>query len=96
MVPALSRQLKREVQAERADQLFRLTEPYRAKFAGVDVVEDLVEGPAAGGLVAAGGEAALLVVGRRRRHVPFGLRIGSVTHAAVHHAPCPVAVVAHD
>lgn len=96
MVPGLSRQLKRELQADRAEELSKLTEPYRAKFGGVDVVEDLVEGAVVDGLVTAAEEAALLVVGRRRRHVPFGVRIGPVTHAVVHHAPCAVAVVAHD
>ncbi|MEU7642123.1 universal stress protein, partial [Streptomyces sp. NPDC039016] len=38
--------------------------------------------------------AQLLIVGRRHlgRAVP---RIGHVVHAAVHHAPCPVAIVPH-
>lgn len=96
MVPGLSRQLKRELQADKAEELSKLTAPYRAKFGGVDVVEDLVEGAVVDGLAAAAQQAALLVVGRRRRHVPFGVRIGPVTHAAVHHVPCAVAVVAHD
>lgn len=37
--------------------------------------------------------AALLVVGRRVRESGFGVHVGPVTHAVVHHAPCPVAVV---
>ncbi|NDZ98224.1 universal stress protein, partial [Streptomyces sp. SID10116] len=36
-----------------------------------------------------------LVVGRRARRAPVGARIGSVAHAVLHHAPCPVAVVPH-
>lgn len=35
-------------------------------------------------------------VGRRVRRSPVGTRIGSVGHAALHHAPCPVAVVPHE
>ncbi|MFD8078415.1 universal stress protein [Streptomyces sp. NPDC059718] len=38
-------------------------------------------------------DADLLVVGARRRDSPFGLQLGPVNHAMLHHAPCPVAVV---
>ncbi|MEV5437504.1 universal stress protein [Streptomyces sp. NPDC052682] len=34
--------------------------------------------------------------GRRVRRSPFGIHIGPVTHAVVHHATAPVAVVPHD
>lgn len=95
-VPAFSPQLKRELHSERAAEFSALVGPYRAKFDGVRVIEDLAEGWVADGLVAAGAAAGLLVVGRRRRHTPLGARIGAVTHAVVHHASCPVAVVAHD
>ncbi|MFF8309972.1 universal stress protein [Streptomyces lydicus] len=40
--------------------------------------------------------AALLAVGRRRHHPFLAPRVGPVAHAAIHHATCPVAVVAHD
>jgi nucleotide-binding universal stress UspA family protein len=40
--------------------------------------------------------AQLMVVGRRVRHSAVGGRIGSVAHAVIHHAPCPVAVVPHS
>jgi nucleotide-binding universal stress UspA family protein len=40
--------------------------------------------------------AQLMVVGRRVRHSAVGGRIGSVAHAVMHHAPCPVAVVPHS
>ncbi|MFC4466919.1 universal stress protein, partial [Streptomyces xiangluensis] len=40
--------------------------------------------------------ASLVVVGRRIRRNPFGTHIGPVTHAVLHHATAPVAVVAHD
>ncbi|MEU3192890.1 hypothetical protein ABZ686_20140 [Streptomyces sp. NPDC006992] len=35
------------------------------------------------------------MTGRRTRGHPFPTRIGPVTHAALHHAACPVAVVPH-
>ncbi|WP_308216795.1 universal stress protein [Streptomyces fragilis] len=41
-------------------------------------------------------DAGLLVVGRRETGHRVGARIGSVAHAALHHAGCPVAVVPHD
>ncbi|WP_183091321.1 universal stress protein [Streptomyces radicis] len=39
------------------------------------------------------GSADLLVVGVRDRHGEDGLRLGLISHALVHTAPCPVAVV---
>ncbi|WP_229819889.1 universal stress protein [Streptomyces abikoensis] len=55
---------------------------------------------AAGGavlrVVEAGKDAQLLVVGRRMHRPAFGAHIGPVTHAAVHHTGCPVAVVPHS
>ncbi|MFD0069820.1 universal stress protein, partial [Streptomyces sp. NPDC127574] len=38
----------------------------------------------------------LMVVGRRVERSAVGGRIGSVAHAVMHHAPCPVAVVPHS
>lgn len=95
-VPAFSPDLKRRLHAEKAAKFAALVDPFRARFEHIHVIDDLVEGPVAERLVAAGSRAGLLVVGRRRRHAPLGVRIGSATHGAVHHADCPVAVVAHD
>ncbi|MCZ0972165.1 universal stress protein [Streptomyces albulus] len=51
--------------------------------------------PGAGGAADAA-DAALLVVGRRHKlHFPAP-KIGHVVQAAVHHAPCPVAIVPHE
>lgn len=52
-----------------------------------------VEGPARQALLDAAAEADLLIVGARRRLGHPGLQLGLVNHAALHHAPCPVAVV---
>ncbi|MDX3236921.1 universal stress protein [Streptomyces sp. ME03-5709C] len=51
------------------------------------------EGHARKILLATLDNADLLVVGARRRSNPFGLQLGPVNHALLHHAPCPVAVV---
>lgn len=69
--------------------------PWRDRFPDVPVVEHVEMGSGGQVLLAAAAGARLLVVGRRTRHSPIGTRIGSVAHAALHHAPCPVAVVPH-
>ncbi len=51
---------------------------------------------APGRLLSLADRAQLMVVGRRAHHSAVGARIGSATHAVMHHAPCPVAVVPHS
>ncbi|MFJ2263729.1 universal stress protein [Streptomyces sp. NPDC087844] len=60
---------------------------------GVELRRHTVEGPARKVLLDASADADLLVVGARRRHGHFGLQIGRVAHAVLHHSGCPVAVV---
>ncbi|MFF3311473.1 universal stress protein [Streptomyces sp. NPDC002952] len=69
--------------------------PWRDRFPDVPVIEHVEMGSGGQVLLAAAAEARLVVVGRRVRHSPIGTHIGSVAHAALHHAPCPVAVVPH-
>ncbi|GAA3039312.1 universal stress protein [Streptomyces glomeratus] len=69
--------------------------PWCEKFPRVLVTETVAEGRAAAELVHASACASLLVVGRRTRNTRLGPHIGSVTHAVLHHARCPVAVVPH-
>lgn len=59
----------------------------------VDIHRLVVEGPARNVLLDRSAGADLLVVGARRRHGHFGLQLGRVPHALLHHAACPVAVV---
>jgi nucleotide-binding universal stress UspA family protein len=66
------------------------------KYADVEVVETVTEGRAQSALVRAASGASLLVVGRRTTERPTGPRTGPVTHAVIHHAGCPVAVVPHQ
>ncbi|MFE7210243.1 universal stress protein [Streptomyces sp. NPDC001698] len=93
-VPADAELLTSPAVAEAA----RLTEalcPWRRKYPDVEVAEVSRPGSAAEQLVDASREASLVVVGRRERRNPLGARIGHVTHAVLHHAAAPVAVVAH-
>ncbi|WP_431676621.1 universal stress protein [Kitasatospora sp. KL5] len=61
----------------------------------VDLVAETRLGGAAHAVVAASAGADLVVVGRRDRHHPVGIRLGSVAHAVLHHSAAPVAVVPH-
>ncbi|WP_073952120.1 universal stress protein [Streptomyces kebangsaanensis] len=69
--------------------------PWREKYPGVAVRTDVMLLHPAEALLNASRGAALLVVGRRTDpRAPEG-RLGPVTHAVLHHARCPVAVVPH-
>lgn len=63
--------------------------------ADLDVHRRTVEGHARRLPVDASHEADLLIVGARRREGHFGLQLGRVAHAALHHSACAVAVVPH-
>ncbi|GHA86521.1 universal stress protein [Streptomyces termitum] len=67
--------------------------PWRERYPYVPVTEHVELGSAGQVLLTTSGAAQLLVVGRRARRGALGQRIGSVAHAALHLAPCPVAVV---
>ncbi|WP_306322040.1 MULTISPECIES: universal stress protein [unclassified Streptomyces] len=67
--------------------------PWRERFPDVAVREHVEIGSAGQVLLSVASDAQLLVVGRRARRTAIGSRIGSVAHAVLHHAPCPVAVV---
>lgn len=70
--------------------------PWREKYPDVRVDEEVVMESPASALLHSSANTKLLVVGRRHaEHRPFA-RIGHVVQAAVHHAPCPVAIVPHD
>ncbi|WP_405787279.1 universal stress protein [Streptomyces sp. NBC_00029] len=78
-----------------ASALTDVLRSWRGKFPQVEVKEQCLVGRPAGHLVEASKEASLLVVGRRIRRAAVGAHIGPVTHAVLHHATTPVAVVPH-
>ncbi|WP_327394403.1 universal stress protein [Streptomyces phaeochromogenes] len=67
--------------------------PWEERFPQVRVTQHVEMGSAGEVLLTAAAPAQLLVVGRRAHRSAVGARVGSVAHAAMHHAPCPVAVV---
>ncbi|WP_329267810.1 universal stress protein [Streptomyces sp. NBC_01451] len=69
---------------------------WRDKYPEIEVTETVAEGRAQSVLVRAATGASLLVVGHRLAERPLGPRTGPVTHAAIRHVGCPVAVVPHD
>ncbi|GGZ20571.1 universal stress protein [Streptomyces poonensis] len=88
--------LHAEAARQWAAELTDVLRPWRQKYPDVEVVEVSRTGSPAARIVDAAREASLVVVGRRIRRSPFGVHIGSVTHAVLHHSSAPVAVVAHD
>ncbi|MFG1664585.1 universal stress protein [Streptomyces sp. Y7] len=76
--------------------LTEVMRPWRKKFPEVEVTEESHYGTPGSHLVDASREASLVVVGRRIRRGPLGAHIGPVTHAVLHHAVAPVAVVPHN
>lgn len=76
---------------EEARLLAETVAGWRGKYPDVELVEETVHGAPARTLVGASARAGLLVVGARRPHRHGGF--GSVAHAVLHHAHCPVAVV---
>ncbi len=84
---------------ERAEEWLRflsaVLQVWRDKYPDVEVVETVAEGKPAGALLKAAFDARLLVVGHRIPGRPALPRTGPVTHAMIHQARCPLAVVPH-
>ncbi|QOV33732.1 universal stress protein [Streptomyces ferrugineus] len=93
---AAAAKARRAVGAAAARTLASVLGRWREKFPTVEVVELAEEGSAAQRLLHATEDAGLLVVGRRVRPSRLGTHTGPVAHAAIHHARCPVAVIAHE
>ncbi|CAL9345443.1 Universal stress protein [Streptomyces sp. enrichment culture] len=89
-------QFHAELGRQEAAALAEVLRPWREKYPDVEVVEQSRSGSPSRQVIDASREASLVVVGRRIRRRPFGVHIGPVTHAVLHHAAAPVAVVAHD
>ncbi len=85
-----------DIEAQERARLADSLAPWREKFPDVPVVEQVAAGPAAQVLLPAAARGCLTVVGRRRHPSHLTWKLGPVAHAALHHVPCPVAVVPHD
>jgi nucleotide-binding universal stress UspA family protein len=82
-----------EFQGEELRLLAESLAGWREKFPDVDVRQVLVHREAVEALVIASTGAELIVVGTRGRGGFRSLLLGSVSHAVLHHARCPVAIV---
>lgn len=67
--------------------------PWREKYPEVAVQEVTTRDDPRTGLLDSSGRAQLVVIGSRGRGGFTGLRLGSTSHAMIHHAACPVLVV---
>ncbi|MFD6968949.1 universal stress protein [Streptomyces sp. NPDC059949] len=94
--PALDPGVRAEIADGLAATLRELLSPWEEKYPRLAVDARTVIGQPAIQILDAAAGAALVVVGRRIRRPALGTRIGPITHAVMHHALSPVAVVAHD
>lgn len=81
------------VMAEEERTLMECLAGRREKYPDVEVVHEVVHDRPVRALTGASARADLLVVGTRGRGGFTGLMLGSVSHAMLHHAHCPLAVV---
>ncbi|MES4909165.1 MULTISPECIES: universal stress protein [unclassified Streptomyces] len=84
-----------EERARRAGELLdeALGGASAAALSPVPVAHRVVEASPRKALLDASAHSDLLVVGARRRQGHFGMQLGLVNHAVLHHAQCPVAVI---
>lgn len=86
-----------DLQAIARDNLDSALDGWQARYPDVVTERVLLDGEVAPGLLEEAAGARLLVGGRRtRKHLRFPTPIGPVTHALMHHAIAPVAVVPHE
>lgn len=89
-------QLVEDLSEEKTEAVRKVLLPWREKYPHIDVSCQANVGRQARTLLTAAADASLVVVGRRIRRSRYGTYIGSVTHAVLHHADSPVAVVPHE
>ncbi|WP_030648550.1 MULTISPECIES: universal stress protein [Streptomyces] len=94
--PALDPGVQQEMAHGITTALDEMISPWHEKYAALQVDSRATIGQPAIQILDAASTAALVVVGRRIRHSAFGTHIGPITHAVMHHAVAPVAVIAHE
>lgn len=82
-----------DVRADESRVLAEALAGWQEQFPGVVVQRGLPLGGSRKALIEASDSAQLVVVGSRGRGGFTGLLLGSVSHAVLHHAACPVALV---
>jgi nucleotide-binding universal stress UspA family protein len=82
----------RQALAASQDRLAEAVAPWRGRYPDVRVIEETPPGHPVDELIKRSGRADLLVAGSHRYGA--GPHIGSVSHGLIHHADCPVAVIA--
>jgi nucleotide-binding universal stress UspA family protein len=91
---ALEAGLGREMYEDAARQMLTdAVAPWRDRYRDVLVRQQTTQGGAAPALLTAAERAAMLVVGTRGHGGFAGLLLGCTSHALLHHATCPVAVI---
>lgn len=90
--PYVVEDMTKDVQRELGEALAL----WREKYPDVRVDERVELVSPAQALLRDAEAAGLLVVGRRHKRHLLAPRIGHMVQAAVHHAPCPVAVIPHE
>jgi len=71
----------------------QLMDSWQEKYPALDIQRQVAGGSPRAALLEAAHDAQLLVVGARGRGGVHGMALGSVSHALLRHAPCPVAVI---
>jgi nucleotide-binding universal stress UspA family protein len=82
----------RQALAAAQNRLADAAAPWRARYPDVRAIEETPAGRPMDELIKRSGHADLLVVGSHRHGA--GPHLGSVSHNVIHHADCPVAVIA--
>ncbi|TWD72034.1 nucleotide-binding universal stress UspA family protein [Kribbella amoyensis] len=93
LVAVLTWQDQRADPPDELPEIAELLAKQAAEHPGLDLSDRIVHGPAANVLLDAARSAQLLVVGARGNGSFPGSFLGSVTHAVLQHATCPVAVI---
>lgn len=97
--PASTAALREDVDRRARSEVsvaLRAVADLREKFPDVRVNVSSVRGGPAHALVEASRAADVVVIAARRPAMPFGMQLGPVAHALLHHAHCPVTLVPVD